>query len=78
MKFRVHKTSEYSSEEPPCEGAYLDVKGDEWERNKWAIEIDSLEALMKLTEIEGQVVVSRPCDYNDDFPEIEIYDTYRE
>jgi len=78
MKFRVHRTSEFNSEEPPCEGAYLDVKGDEWNSNKWALEVDSLEALVKLTDVEGQIVVSPPSDYTDNYPEIEIYDTYRE
>lgn len=62
-----------------CEAKPCHVKGDgEWKRNKWAIEVDSLEALVKLTETEGQIVVSAPCDYTDNYPEIEIYDTYRE
>ena len=78
MKFRIHKTSEFDSEEPPCKGAYLDKKGDEWEPNKWAIEIDSLETLIKVTENEGQLIITPACDYNDNCPEIEIYDTYRE
>ena len=77
MKFRVSRTSDRSAELPPCDGAYLDVRGHE-RTNKWAIEIDSLESFIKLINIVGEIVVCFPCKYNDFLPSIEIYDTFRE
>lgn len=41
------------------------------------IDIQSLEELMKLTKDYGNIVIQKP-DFVKGFPEIEIYDTYRE
>ena len=78
MTFRIHRTSEFSSENPPCAGARLEEKGDFWRSNKWVVDIDSLEALMKIVEAEGEIIISGPCHENNNRPEIEIYDDYRE
>lgn len=77
MKFRIERTSDFNNEAPPCEGAYLDVKGCEWENNKWAIDINSLEDLLNLTENEGRIIVFAPHERTDNYPAIEIYDDFR-
>ena len=49
--------------------------------NVWLIEIETLEQLMEFVATHGQVVVSPidPCVRDREaFPEIEIYDEYRE
>lgn len=78
MKFRIEKTSDCYHEAPPCEGAYIDGKGDKWEVYKWAVDINSLEDLMELTEEVGDIIVSAPNEETDNYPSIEIYDDYRE
>lgn len=84
MKFRVRRTSRSSfSKEKPCEDAYLDkfvpdTNDDYFDQSYWAIDIDSLGALLALSEKEGEIIVSAPCEYTDNLPEIEIYDDYRE
>ena len=65
-------------EAQPCEGAYIDAKGNGWRVYEWAIDINSLEDLMKLTENEGALIVSAPNEETDNHPSIEIYDDYRE
>ena len=78
MKFRIKRTSDVPMEAQPCEGAYIDAKGKKWEVYKWAIDINSLEDLMKLTEKVGDIIVSPPHEETDNHPSIEIYDDYRE
>lgn len=78
MKFRIERTSDCRNEASPCEGAYIDAKGNGWKVYKWAIDINSLEDLMKLTENEGDIIVSAPNEKTDNHPSIEIYDDYRE
>lgn len=65
------------------EDAYLDkfvpdTNDDYFDQSYWAIDIDSLDALLALSEKEGEIIVSAPCEYTDNLPEIEIYDDYRE
>lgn len=84
MKFRVRRTSRSSfSKEKPCEDAYLDkfvpdTNDNYFDQSYWAIDIDSLDALLALSEKEGEIIVSAPCEYTDNLPEIEIYDDFRE
>lgn len=78
MKFMIERTSCWSGSEPPCEGASVFSRDDEWGETKWTIDVDNLEALMALAGKEGQLIVSAPCPSNNDLPCIEIYDTYRE
>ena len=80
MKFGVHTTSGWFQENPPCEGAKLEAVGnkDKFERNTWSIEIDSLDKLMELVEKECSIIIHPRGTYQKEFPEIEIYDDYRE
>ena len=84
VKFRIRRVSgNYYKSEKPCEGAYLDevVKDEndsEYDKNCWAIDIDTLEDLIKLAEKEGQLIISAGCPESNDLPDIEIYDTWRE
>lgn len=76
MKFIICKTSEsYKPEIIPVEGCKkeYDENGD-WYYTK---EIDSIEELLELSDIAGEVVVTRK-DFMYGKPKIEIYDTYRE
>lgn len=76
MKFIICKTSEsYNPEIMPIEGCKkkYDENGD-WYYTK---EIDSIEELLELSDIAGEVVVTRK-DFMYGKPKIEIYDTYRE
>jgi hypothetical protein len=50
----------------------------DYHQDLWAIEIDTLEALMKLVEREGDVIISVGEDMYGNGPQIEIYDGYRE
>ncbi len=43
----------------------------------WYIEIKSLEELMSFQDKYGDLVLTRVC-FNDEYKEIEIYDSYRE
>lgn len=76
MKFIICKTSEsYNPEIMPIEGCKkeYDENGD-WYYTK---EINSIEELLELSDIAGEVVVTRK-DFMYSKPKIEIYDTYRE
>ena len=54
-------------ENKPCENAYFDKK-----LNNWAIELHSLDDLIKLTtEVRHELII-------DNLKNIEIYDDYRE
>ena len=44
----------------------------------WMVEIVSLDGLMKLARDVGQIIVTDEVDWAKGFPEIEIYDGYRE
>ena len=81
MKFGTHTTSGWFQEKPPCKGAKLEAPGNKEDilsRNKWSVEIDSLDELMKLVQEEGPVIIHPPGVYDKEIPEIEIYDDYRE
>lgn len=76
MKFIICKTSEsYNPEIMPIEGCKkeYDENGD-WYYTK---EINSIEELLELSDIAGEVVVTRRS-FIYGKPKIEIYDTYRE
>lgn len=79
MKFGIHRTSGYYQENPPCEGAKLEAtRKTDYDRNKWSVEIDSLDELMKLVKKEGAIIIHPPGAYQKEIPEIEIYDDFRE
>jgi hypothetical protein len=70
MLFEISRTSSVKGDGPPCEGATR-----EDENSPWVIEVADLEALLKLSRAETPWIVS---SYASGFPEIEIYDDYRE
>lgn len=76
MKFIICKTSEsYNPEIMPIEGCKKEYdKNGDWYYTK---EINSIEELLELSDIAGEVVVTRK-DFIYGKPKIEIYDTYRE
>lgn len=76
MKFIICKTSEsYNPEIMPIEGCKkeCDENGD-WYYTK---EINSIEELLELSDIAGEIIVTRKS-FMHGKPEIEIYDDYRE
>lgn len=77
MKFRVFRTSDYDCCYPPCEGAVLishelKYKSGNYEiyKNKYEIEINSIDDLVRFIESYGGIIVGKHT--------IEIYDGYRE
>jgi len=84
MRFDIVRTSsDYYREEKPCDGAFVYKKKrvsklDDQDCLFWAVEVNSFEELMKIVDIEGQVVLSCACPETNELPRIEIYDNYRE
>lgn len=78
MKFIIYKTSQsynYDVEKMPIKGCKKEYdKNDGWYYTK---EINSIEELLELSDIAGEIVVTRK-DVIYGKPRIEIYDTYRE
>lgn len=76
MKFIIYKTSDsFRPAEMPVEGCNKEyAENGDWYYTK---EVNSLEELLEICNIDGEIVVS-----NKDFfykkPKIEIYNTYRE
>lgn len=76
MKFLVRKTSAfYCDETAPCEGAKGWIVRD-IESEGWAIDIETIDDLMAFVDKNGDIVIQK--DDAEDFPWLEIYDTYRE
>ena len=81
MKFRITRTSDWSNEKSPCEGAYLDkieYEGTSYEYRHWAIDISSLEELIALRDKVEEALVLEKEDDEHGLPSIDIYDYYRE
>lgn len=76
MKFVICKTSDsFRPEEKPIKGCKKEYnKNGDWYYTK---EINSIEELIKLCNIAGEIVMSNN-DYFYKKPKIEIYDAYRE
>lgn len=78
MKFIICKTSQsynYDVEKMPIKGCKKEYdKNDGWYYTK---EINSIEELLELSDITGEIIVTRK-DVIYSKPRIEIYDTYRE
>ena len=71
MKFNVSTTS---CRVPPYEGAKCMGK-DQWDNEKWIIEVNSLEELLAVSDkSDCSIIVQRGEEEN----YIEIYDGYRE
>ena len=79
MKFLISRTSDtYGVSEKPCEGAVPRTMGLKDKdvvpyTAKWEIDIRTLRDLLDLVKKVGDIIVS-----NGDYPNIEIYDSYRE
>lgn len=86
MIFEISRTSEYyvPSNNPPCDGCIETSVELTWKRELKKVyvkEINTLEELMHFVENEGEgkIVILPKGRYNDcGYPEIEIYDDYRE
>jgi hypothetical protein len=87
MEFRVYKTSgpyywKQDEKAPafPCEGVKINARTDQ-DNNLWffyTLEIDTLEDLLKLTEISEFIISEEGLKFTKLAYKIEIYDTYRE
>ena len=88
MRFCVERSSVFNDEVAPCNGCYKEEcivyptwrGGKEGKKEKWFIEIDSLNSLMDLIYDEGPIIIF-PEDEGwgvKGRPTIEIYDGYRE
>ena len=75
MRFAISRTSEQFAEPAPtpCKGAYR-VDGD---AERWFIDFSSLEDLMAFANTHGLLVLIPPRK-GVAYPELEIYDGYRE
>lgn len=76
MKFIIYKTSDsFRPAEMPVEGCNKEyAENGDWYYTK---EINSIEELMEICNIDGEIVVSVK-DFLYGKPKIEIYNTYRE
>lgn len=79
MKFKVNRTSSYIEKNPPCDGAILEkvIKESYYKKYIWSIEVNTLEELIQLANKTDCPIIVFKCEENDE-PEIEIYDDYRE
>lgn len=78
MRFIITRTRMEVCEKP-CEEAILDQKNEiDKDFQGWFLELDSLEQLLMFIEKMGKVVIKAESIWNKEFPEIEIYDMYRE
>lgn len=81
MKFKIYKTS--TKYEPsaiaPCKTAEPSISKDEngYKTIKWFVELKDIKDLIVLIEETGDCVISAKTE-DEGFPEIEIYDDYRE
>ena len=77
MKFLINRTSDWTNNPPPCEGAVLEGKmGGFDEQNEYSIEIGTIEELLALmNKVKQPLIIDRT---KDGVPLIEIYDTWRE
>jgi len=86
MKFEVTRTSDLFNKEKPCKDAKREIikrinhKDLQFEDNAWIIEIETFEDVLKLTEesVWKSVVIKMNTDLCQVYPEIEIYDDWRE
>lgn len=81
MKFRIKRTSDWFSEESPCDGAYMIKLSEDGEQKFWAIEINTIEELISLRDKIGDDLIlgwTYEDELEDRLRQIEIYDTYRE
>lgn len=84
MRFQITRTSTgYYRQEKPCDGAFVYKRErgrlDDHDRLYWALEVNSLDELLKFIEKNGEpIIISGACDYYDGLLQIEIYDEYRE
>jgi hypothetical protein len=82
MKFTIHRTSTWCSNEPPCEEAIM-VKTENQRLNyaekyriHYEIEINTLEELFEFSKKHGKLVFI--AEASEELPYIEIYDDGRE
>ena len=92
MKFRIRRTSDWSSNKSPHPKAeklksatsrlYFETVSHTVARNIYTIEINSLDELLKLVAEEGEIIISEENILENELApyhfEIEIYDDYRE
>ena len=71
MKFEVTRTSRRADTDPLCPGAQQEQVG---QRRPWTIELNSLAELANFIHEHGPCVLA----IYGPFPELEIYDTWRE
>lgn len=77
MKFSVERTSDFFHEKCPCENANKSTDSILDDVPLWTIEINSLTELIDFIDKYGQVILAHN-PRGDIFPNIEIYDSYRE
>ena len=78
MIFTIERTGgAYGNPEAPCDGATLlrESESAGHTHRVWTIELRSLEDLMALVTMIGEPII---IQHDDDMPELEIYDDYRE
>ena len=80
MKFQVTRTSDWANLAPPCEGSTLAHRQvDYLDDNIYTIEFESLEELVKFSDKNGSIIISKASSHEEITPlHIEIYDTFRE
>lgn len=85
MKFKIsrisHRGGNKSETVPPvAEAVWNEVggvakNGEPYIAKYWTIDIDSLEALLRLAMVEGELIVAHEVEL---LPSIDIYDDYNE
>ena len=72
MMFTINTST---SRNPPC-GGTSGTTTDRWGGRRWLIDIETLDDLIKFAA-EQDLIISVGC-HGTDYPNIEIYDDYRE
>lgn len=85
MKFIISRSShhwddELEMEQKPCDNAKLEtIPGiDDYDDRVWTIEVKTLEEFVQFQKTVGHPVILRPRVLSNSYPELEIYDDYRE
>lgn len=80
MRFLITRTSDFWGIEKnkPCEEAVKrQVIYNNEKRTRWCVEINNLDELLAFNKKYGDLILSR-TESEPSYPEIEIYDDYRE
>lgn len=75
MRYRVIRSSDYTGDKQPCNGAYQNGQEDEWHNMLWFVDIETIDDLHALMVETNEPIILADGGYG---YEIEIYDSYRE